>query len=719
MATATAPLYVYTLQLKAATENIFNTEIVSPLRRRGKSYDKWITEALRHPERGVLSSSLNPHLEDDDKSGQGFLHANFDILWSTLKGRDAVLSSVTANDDKGHAGREWQGLVDFNACQLQHTNDVVVMPSVESVESPAKRAKVAQGADVPHAPYAASTTKAEFPRNVAIKEISLEKTRCKAGRVCTGKLAHQSLVAGAPSPCRAVRLGPMPSAPPKQPPPQTSKPPGYSHAPEALQVRADQNFHKAQEEVFPDQATTKETQIAFTSGSAGTANNRSNNAGDAVSLKTLPGCTGFAVPAAFAQRSNVDHGTIEEESLSPHSPPAVASAGWQASALFAPPPPSPDHTGLTPDPLGFASVSRSGAFHPFSLSSPTNPLVSLVPVEPETARTKNKEVPCPSLGKKRASSENAPRKANPGTETQQPATPITVSQKIMMFETRSTPCLRQPTPPSSASANTLKSKGGLAATAASSSMSKIIPGKAIVDGSSLFTPRPKVLHRSHSEMMQTQQQISQLSWKSEACGKEKLQPSATKASDHASKAAPGTCSSLVHALALGTTLQNQVQAESCERSELRSMGIEACEMVAVGSQRYDTVKLKSSMAAEQQEEPKGHQRQEREQVTFSTCIKGCVTARVRPLVPQFRPDPVMRLRQIELKPKVAEDNYEISEPEGDSDDDAEKSRDRSSKHIPMWCGTYLEDLEQQSDVDPDTIFCSKVSRCDLDAAVYR
>jgi len=285
---------------------------------------------------------------------------------------------------------------------------------VESVESPAKRAKVAQGADVPHAPYAASTTKAEFPRNVAIKEISLEKTRCKAGRVCTGKLAHQSLVAGAPSPCRAVRLGPMPSAPPKQPPPQTSKPPGYSHAPEALQVRADQNFHKAQEEVFPDQATTKETQIAFTSGSAGTANNRSNNAGDAVSLKTLPGCTGFAVPAAFAQRSNVDHGTIEEESLSPHSPPAVASAGWQASALFAPPPPSPDHTGLTPDPLGFASVSRSGAFHPFSLSSPTNPLVSLVPVEPETARTKKQRGPvsftweeacklreCPQEGKPR------------------------------------------------------------------------------------------------------------------------------------------------------------------------------------------------------------------------------------------------------------------------------------------------------------------------------
>jgi len=422
MATATAPLYVYTLQLKAATENIFNTEIVSPLRRRGKSYDKWITEALRHPERGVLSSSLNPHLEDDDKSGQGFLHANFDILWSTLKGRDAVLSSVTANDDKGHAGREWQGLVDFNACQLQHTNDVVVMPSVESVESPAKRAKVAQNAeasqrsstDVLHAPRAGSSRTAEFPRNVAVKEISLEKTRSKGGRGCTGKLAHQGFVAGAPSPCRSVRLGPMPSAPPKQPPPQTSKQPGYSYIPEGLQVRADQNLHRGQEEVFLEQATMKETQLAFATGSIGTANDRSNNAGDAVSLKSLPGCMGLAVPAAFAQRSNVDHGTIEEESLSPHSPPAVASAGWQASALFAPPPPSPDHTGLTPDPLGFASVSRSGAFHPFSLSSPTNPLVSLVPVEPETARTKKQRGPvsftweeacklreCPQEGKPR------------------------------------------------------------------------------------------------------------------------------------------------------------------------------------------------------------------------------------------------------------------------------------------------------------------------------
>lgn len=704
MATATAPLYFYTLQLKAATENIFNTEIESPLRRNGKRYDKWIAEALRHPERGVLSSCPNPHLEDDDQSGQGFLHANFGILWSTLKGRDAVLSSVTANEGKGHADKEGRGLVDFNACQLQQTDDMVVTAPVESVESPAKRAKVAQGAvvtqhlstDFQNVPCAASTTKAEFPRNIALKENSLDTTRSKGEKGGTGKLGHQGLIAGAPSPCRAVRLGPMPSGPPKQPPPQMSKPPGRSNIPEALQVRADQNFNRTQERVFPQQVTASETHIAFTSSMTGTANDRINNDGEAL----FPGCTSLAVPAAFAQCSNVDHGAIEEDSLSPQ--PAVVSASWQASALFAPPPPSPDNDGLKPDPLGFASVSRSGALHHAqSVSSPANPSAS--------------------LGKKRASSANAPRRANPLTETpQQPATPITVSQKIMMFETRSTPCLRHPTPPSAASANLQKSKGGLAATAASSSMSKIMPGKAVVDGSSLFTPRPKVLHRSHSEVMQSQPQMAQFSWKSEACGKEKLQASAWNASDQGSRAAPGVCSSLVHALAPGTTLQNQVRAQSCERGELRSMGIEACETVAVGSQRNEVAKPKSSKTAEQ--EPKGREIREREQDT-STSIKECVRAKVRPLVPEFKPDPVLRLRQIELKPKVAEDNYEISEPEGDSDEDAEKSHDRGSKHIPKWCGSYLEDLEQQSDVDPDTIFSSKVSRCDLDSVftdtVYR
>merc|ERR1712129_544961 len=61
------------------------------------------------------------------------------------------------------------------------------------------------------------------------------------------------------------------------------------------------------------------------------------------------------------------------------------------------------------------------------------------------------------------SSENIGGKATHGKEAlQQAATPNTVSQKIMMFETRSTPCLRQPTPPSLTSANPTKSKGFLA-----------------------------------------------------------------------------------------------------------------------------------------------------------------------------------------------------------------------------------------------------------------
>lgn len=75
----------------------------------------------------------------------------------------------------------------------------------------------------------------------------------------------------------------------------------------------------------------------------------------------------------------------------------------------------------------------------------------------------------------------------------------------------------------------------------------------------------------------------------------------------------------------------------------------------------------------------------------------------------------MTLRQIDVKPKLDEDNYEISEHEENSDEDADRSRDRSGKHVPRWCSTYLEDLQRQADIDPDTIFSSKVSCCDLDA----
>merc|ERR1712218_115431 len=68
--------------------------------------------------------------------------------------------------------------------------------------------------------------------------------------------------------------------------------------------------------------------------------------------------------------------------------------------------------------------------------------------------------------------------------------------------------------------------------------------------------------------------------------------------------------------------------------------------------------------------------------------------------------PAALLKQIELQPKRPEDNYEISDHDGDSEEDAE-ARDRSGKHVPAWCDTYLQALAVQADVDPDTIWGSR------------
>lgn len=96
---------------------------------------------------------------------------------------------------------------------------------------------------------------------------------------------------------------------------------------------------------------------------------------------------------------------------------------------------------------------------------------------------------------------------------------------------------------------------------------------------------------------------------------------------------------------------------------------------------------------------------------------------VRPPVPLFcqtptpspvPPDPCLTLRGIRLTEKSAEDNYEISEQGGDSDAEESQAMDRSHKHVPKWCKSYLEELQRQSDIDPDTIFGNKVPRCVLE-----
>lgn len=99
---------------------------------------------------------------------------------------------------------------------------------------------------------------------------------------------------------------------------------------------------------------------------------------------------------------------------------------------------------------------------------------------------------------------------------------------------------------------------------------------------------------------------------------------------------------------------------------------------------------------------------------------------VRPPVPLFaepqaagqpppqRLDPCVALRQTELGEKRWEDNYEISEQGGDSDAEESQAKDRSGKHVPKWCESYLAELQRQCDIDPDTIFGNKVPQCNLE-----
>lgn len=84
----------------------------------------------------------------------------------------------------------------------------------------------------------------------------------------------------------------------------------------------------------------------------------------------------------------------------------------------------------------------------------------------------------------------------------------------------------------------------------------------------------------------------------------------------------------------------------------------------------------------------------------------------RPPVPAFKSElePWLVLRQMPLPPKKPEDNYEIS----DKGSDSEEEDDRSSKTIPEWSEKYLELLQTQSDIDADTIFGSRVPKCDLE-----
>lgn len=72
-----------------------------------------------------------------------------------------------------------------------------------------------------------------------------------------------------------------------------------------------------------------------------------------------------------------------------------------------------------------------------------------------------------------------------------------------------------------------------------------------------------------------------------------------------------------------------------------------------------------------------------------------------------------QLRRIALSPKKDDDNYEISDRDDNSEGEIVEI-DRSHKHVPSWSQNYLELLEAQGGIDPDSIFGRTVPQCDLE-----
>jgi len=107
--------------------------------------------------------------------------------------------------------------------------------------------------------------------------------------------------------------------------------------------------------------------------------------------------------------------------------------------------------------------------------------------------------------------------------------------------------------------------------------------------------------------------------------------------------------------------------------------------------------------------------------TLNTPRQGKEGKKPRPPVPVYSPVPQqqpleqwMLLRQQQIGNPRKEDNYEISE-KGDDSEAESPEQDRKNKHVPAWCKDWITLLNAQANIDPDSIFGTKVPRCDLES----
>lgn len=482
----------------------------------------------------------------------------------------------------------------------------------------------------------------------------------------------------------------------------------------------------------------------------------------------LPASGGLAVPAAFAQPSN----TEPTEEIYPQAPSSVG-AGWQSSALFAAPPPSP------PPDKAKVPVMASRLRPPASGQQGIN------------------EAPGTQEEPERSAKSTAKGQDSHHT------TPVKVSERIMMFERNTTPASRPALGPVASTSRLASAKGSAKASQPGLLNSASIPPATapggVVDGSSLFTPQQRVV-QPMSDVVQPKDLFGNASdlGSKVAVAKNPSRPVKSGLSGSASassfkvKDIQAPVANLTPAGSQGSFMQSGMKVPDGERE--KTAFADGCDRLAAGSKRDDVAKPKSLKAAEQarlQEERKQRERQEREEhrervrasaaaatamagqddsllgtsrsqtkltasavaaasrsATTKKTIRGPAdvnpeaSAETRntagasalqdisgdvpaagstrlcnkgpkPSVPLFR-DYARELRQKVLPPKNPDDNYEISDQEDSEGDDPQEQDDRRSrKHVPLWCATFLADMQSQADIDPDNIF-SRVPQCNMD-----
>jgi len=464
---------------------------------------------------------------------------------------------------------------------------------------------------------------------------------------------------------------------------------------------------------------------------------------------------------------------IGETGTPPMAPVVASASSWHSSALFAPPPP-PLATTQVAGPTGAASAAVS------------NVVPGVAPTRNATPTRQRDGIASPSACDQPASFKEgvvdivhrieAPEAVPRACPEDPTPEPLKVSELRTRFEaSKSTPCLRNPGAACAASLGNSRGDGAMAAST-SSFFSPGVGASGPINAGSLFAPlqRPGIVRHKELFRARPPDDASLSSGPDSARGAQRQafprvgdgEHGETRniANDAFGRLAAGSRrddvakpKSLKAAEQVRLQEQRQEQRKQRERQERErakadEAGAQAAFRASRGGAGGGDRKAAAAAAAPppppppppapdpsaarrrsavmpdakvETEAESGEGRGAGEAAPAGTegGVAGHPQKGVLPPVPVFEMEPSALLRQLALSPPRAEDNYEISDPGGDSDADDNAARVRSGKHVPLWCKSYLDVLAKQADIDPDTIFDSKVPRCCLEdiflTAMYR